>query len=313
MTPEEYLRIFSQQLKGFSPEEQASLVEEIGSHIESHEEDLRTIKDPEERRNKMVSELGSPQEMGKRFKMIYRPDRFVEFLFVAIPYLLYPFVNVMFQNMLGAEYVVRAEVILYSTLVFIGLWRQSILTTLFWTTMLITQIISMLLVGYDFYGNTQSILWLAFAIGLAFLIGQIIWQNRSDLLTVVFAGVPLLICAYGSVFILLHPQNVGSQLGVLDKLLLDIYIKSSDGGYFGYFGYILAIALFFLATNRDIRWLALALFGLINTFSRYYLNLSNELMPPWVYSLYILIPLVIVFVGWSAERTKKKQISLAAG
>lgn len=174
MTPEEYLRIFSQQLKGFSPENQASLIEEIGSHIESHEEDLRTVKDSDERRNKMMSELGFPQEMGKRFKMIYRPDRFVEFLLVAIPYLLYPFVNVMLQKTFGAQYVVRAEVILYSTLILIGLRRQSILTTLFWTTMLITQIISMLLVGYAFYGSAQSILWLVFAIGLLFLLGQIV-------------------------------------------------------------------------------------------------------------------------------------------
>lgn len=312
MTPEDYLRIFSQQLKGFSPEEQASLVEEIGSHIESHEEDLRTIKDPEERRNKMMSELGSPQEMGKRFKMIYRPDRFVEFLFVAIPYLLYPFVNVMFQKMFGAEYVVRAEVILYSTLVLIGLWRQSILTTLFWTTMLITQIISMLLVGYAFYGSTQSVLWLAFAVGLIFLLGQIVWQNRNDLLTVVFACLPLMICAYGSAFVLIHPQNAGSHLGFLDTLLLDIYMKSGGGGYFDYFGHILAITLFFLVTNRDIRWLALAMFGLIDTFSRYYLNLSDELMLSLVYSFYVFIPLAVVFLGWWVERNSRKQISLAA-
>ncbi len=177
--------------------------------------------------------------------------------------------------------------------------------------MIVTQIIGMLLVGYAFYGSVQSILWLTYAIGLLFLLGQIVWQNHNDLLTVLFAGVPLLICAYGSVFLLFHPQYAGSPLGVLDKLLLNIYIKSGDGGYFSYFGYILAITLFFLATNRDIRWLALAIFGLNNTFGRYYLSLSNDPMPPWIYSLYIFIPLVIVLLGWLAERNKRKQISLA--
>ena len=255
-----------------------------------------------------MSELGSPHEMGRRFKMIYRSDRFVEFVLVAIPYLLYPFVNVMLQRMFGAGYVVRAEVLFYSLMILIGLWRQSILITIFWITMVVSQIISMLLVGYAFYGSVQSILWLTYAIGLLFLLGQIVWQNRNDLLTVLFACVPLLICAYGSVFLLSPPQYVGSQLGALDRLLLNIYIKS---GYFDYFGYIFAIALFFLSTNRDLRWLALAMFGLINTFSRYYLNLSNDLMPPWVYSLYILIPLAVVLLGWLAERTKRKQISLA--
>ena len=95
MTPEEYLRRFSQQLKDFSPEEQASLLEEISSHIESHQEDSRIAQNSEERRNKLMSELGSPQEMVRKFKMIYRPNRFVEFLLVVIPYLLYPLANVM--------------------------------------------------------------------------------------------------------------------------------------------------------------------------------------------------------------------------
>lgn len=307
MTPEEYLRRFSQQLKDFSPEEQASLLEEISSHIESHQEDARIAQKSEERRNKLMSELGSPQEMGRKFKMIYRPDRFVEFLLVVIPYLLYPLANVMLQKTFGAEYVVRTEVLLYSLLILIGLWRQSILITIFWITMVVMQIISMLLVGYSFYGSVQSILWLTYAIGLLFLLGQIVWQNRNDLLTVLFACVPLLICAYGSIFLLSPPQYVGSPLGALDRLLLNIFIHS---GTFNYFAYVLAIALFFLATNRDIRWFALAMFGLINTLDRSYLNLSNDLMPPWVYSLYVLIPLAVVFLGWLAERTKRKQLSL---
>jgi len=310
MTPEEYLRIFSQQLTSFSPQEQASLVEEIGSHIESHKEDLGTVKDPEERRNKMMSELGSPREMGKRFKMIYRPDRFVDFLFVAIPYLLYPFANILLQKLVGADSVVRAEVILYSILILIGLWRQSILVTVFWITMIIGQIISMLLVGYAFYGSVQSILWLAFAIGLLFLVGQIVWQNRNDLLTVVFACLPLLLCVYGSTFVLIQPQNAGSLSGFLDRFLLDVYMKS--GGYFYYLGHILAIALFFLATNRDLRWLALAMLGLIEATSRSYLNLSHELLSPWVYSLYAFIPLAVVLLGWWVERNKRKQMVMAA-
>lgn len=121
-----------------------------------------------------------------------------------------------------------------------------------------------------------------------------------------------MICAYGSAFVLIHPQNAGPQLGFLDKLLLDIYMKSGGGGYFDYFGHILALSLFFLVTNRDIRWLALAMFGLIDTFSRYYLNLSYELMSPWVYSLNVFIPLAIVFLGWWVERNKRKQVSLTA-
>lgn len=312
MTPDEYLRILNQQLKHFSPAEQASLQEEIASHIERHEEDLRAINDPEERRKVIMSELGSPIEMGKRLKLIYRPDRFVEFLLAAVPYLLYPFVNVMFREILGLEYVARAEIVLYSLLILVGLWRRSILITLFWSTMIFSQIASMLLVGYAFYGNLQSVLWLAYAIGLLFLIGQIVRQSRNDLLTLVFACLPLLLCAYGSLFVLLYPQNLNSHLlGVLDRFLLNIYAQSGDGGYFSYFGHILAIALFFLVANRDIRWLALMIFGLVETLSRSYLNLSQQLMPPWVYSLYVLLPLTLVFLGWWLDRTQRKPLNLA--
>lgn len=257
----------------------------------------------------MSSELGSPQELGKRFKMIYRPDRFVEFLFVAIPYLLYPLVGILLENTFGTDFIARGEVILYSLLILIGLWRRSILVTLFWATLIIGQIVSMLLVGYTFYGSLQSMLWLVYAIALLLLVTQIVWQNRNDLLTVLFAGLPLLICAYGSLFVLVHPQNRGG-LGSLDVFLLNMYTNGS--GYFIYYGHILAIALFFLATNRDLRWLALAMFGFMETASRYYLELSNEMMPPWVYSLYVFLPLVLVVLGWWAERNKKKQISLAA-
>ena len=315
MTPEEYLRIFSQRLKGFSPEEQASLLEEIGSHIESYEEDLGKEKDPEQRRKKMMSELGSPKDLGNKFKMIYRPDRLLEFLFVALPYLLYPLVNIILHNLFGFEYVARAEVALYSTLILIGLWRQFTLATLFWATMLITQIISMILAGYSFYGDTQPILWLVYAIGLVILAAKIVWQNRNDPLIVLFACLPLIICAYGSIFVLTYPQNISShQFGFLDKLLLDLYMMSGsgNGGYFQYFGYVIALALFILFTNRDIRWLALALFGLIDTLSRSFLNLYDGLMSPWVYSLYILIPLATVFLGWWVERNERKQVGLTA-
>jgi hypothetical protein len=257
----------------------------------------------------MSSELGSPQELGKRFKMIYRPDRFVEFLFVAVPYLLYPLVALLLQRSFGAEFVARGEIILYSALILVGWWRRSILVTLFWATLIIGQIISMLLAGYAFYGSVQSMLWLAFAAILLLLVAQIVWQNRHDPLTATYACLPLLLCAYGSTFVLIHPQNTGS-LGFFDIFLLNVYMNGS--GYLGYFGYILAIALFFLVTNRDVRWLALAIFGLIDAARRYYLNLSEAMMPPWVYSLYVFIPLLIVLLGWWAERNQRKQISLAA-
>ena len=74
MTPDEYLKILRDKLKSFSPTDQARLVEEIGSHIESSEEDPSLGKDSVQRRKKLMAELGSPGQMAKGFKVIYQPD-----------------------------------------------------------------------------------------------------------------------------------------------------------------------------------------------------------------------------------------------
>src|SRR5512146_1989358 len=90
---EEYMRTLRQQLKDFSLKEQEELVEEINSHIEDAEEDPKMGKDAEQRRKKLMNELGSPKEIGRGFKEIYRPDRLIDYLLIAIPYLFYPYLN----------------------------------------------------------------------------------------------------------------------------------------------------------------------------------------------------------------------------
>jgi len=65
---EEYIQALRKQLKGFSSEEQAAVIEEICSHIESGEEDTRMGKNPEQRRKKLMKELGTPEQLGKALK-----------------------------------------------------------------------------------------------------------------------------------------------------------------------------------------------------------------------------------------------------
>jgi len=313
MTADEYLRALNQELKEFSPKEQASFIQEISSHIESYHDDKQMGKHQDQRRKNMMNELGSPQEMGKRFRMTYRPGRFIDYLLIVIPFLLYPYMNMVIQNLVGTEYVARLEVVLYSLLILLGILRQSDLLTLFWITIITTQITSYLMIGYSFYGFKQNMIWSAFAIGLIFLLARIVWKNRHDTIVVIYACLPLVLCAYGSIFILTKPQSSGALFGVIDRFLLNVFILSGsgNGGFFQYFGLLLAITLFLLPTNRDIRWVALAIFGLVETLSRTYLNLYQGLFSPWVYSLYVIVPLVLVFLGWWFERFERKQISLA--
>jgi hypothetical protein len=99
--------------------------------------------------------------------------------------------------------------------------------------------------------------------------------------------------------------------GLLDRSLLVLYIHIRDVAQFYS---VLALALFFLPSNRDIRWLALAMTGLMIGFSHYYLldyQYNTGLMAAWIYILWIILPLTIVFFGWWLEHSMRQQLELA--
>src|SRR6266545_6115270 len=124
---EEFIRALRRQLKGFSPEEQEALIEEISSHIENGEEDPKIGKAIEQRRKMLMNELGSPNDMGKGFKEIYRPNRFIDYLFIIIPFLFYPYLNSLYNGLMPKyEWAdVRLDVVIHLPLIAIGLWRRS--------------------------------------------------------------------------------------------------------------------------------------------------------------------------------------------
>jgi uncharacterized membrane protein len=96
---QEYMRSLQKQLRRFPPAERAALIEEITSHIESAETDPALADSPEQRRRKLMAELGSPKELGKGFRAIYRPDRWIDFLLIAVPLLiLIPYFNTLLLN-----------------------------------------------------------------------------------------------------------------------------------------------------------------------------------------------------------------------
>src|SRR5215217_1485019 len=97
---EQYIQGLRKQLKGFSSEEQEAFMEEIRSHIESCEEDSKMGKNVEQRRAKLMSELGSPNDLRKNFKATYRQSRFIDFLWIAIPYFLYPYLNMLYYGLM---------------------------------------------------------------------------------------------------------------------------------------------------------------------------------------------------------------------
>lgn len=305
----DYTQRLRQHLKEFSPEEREAFLEEMRSHIESAEDDPRLGSNREERIQKLMAELGSAKDLGGNLKAVYHPSRFIDYLWIAIPYLLYPYLNALYVSLMPkypwAD--VRLDILLHLPLVIVGLWRRSATVTLFWLGTLITQIAAMLLITRGYYGAVQTAFWWMFMLTLIILLGYLAWQNRSDFQIVVFALLPILMCLAGSLAAIVHP-NAAASYGALDLVLLKIYTEGAMGsGYLPFYGTLIALTLFVLVTDRNIRWLALGLYGLVIGLSRTYINLfdsENGMMTQWAYVLFAILPLVIVFLGWWSSQPK---------
>ncbi|HCK64769.1 MAG TPA: hypothetical protein DHW49_00755 [Anaerolineae bacterium] len=309
---QEYIQSLRNNLKDFPPEEQEILLDELMSHIESGEDDPIMGKNKEERIKKLMSELGNPQDLSKGFKSIYRNNRFIDFLLIVIPYLLYPFLNVMYSNLMTTyNWVdVRLDILIHLPLVVVGLWRKSTLVTLFWVSTLVIQIFAMLISAQGYYGNLQTIIWLVIAFTLITLLGNIVWHHRYDALIIVFALLPLTMLIVGIVLAIINSSaDLSSMPQVIDKLILDIYINFAGfgSGYLPFYGTLITISLFVLATNHNVRWIALGFYGLVIGLSRHHLNLFDEiqgLMAPPIYLVYAILPLVLVLLVWRLSQSK---------
>lgn len=310
---EEYIHELRKQLKGFSTKEQEALIEEISSHIEDGEEDPKMGKEVLQRRKKLMNELGSPKDMANGFKDTYQPNRFLDYLFILIPYLFYPYLNALYMSLMPkygwAD--VRLDVVVHLPLVALALWRRSAPLALFWITILVSQLLYITTQSYWYYG-IQTIFWALLLLGLIILAGYILWKKRNDLLIMLFGLLPVSMCILGSILSVVRPTGA-TPYGFLNLSLMVGYLSIRDFSFYLILG---TMALFFLPTNREIRWFALALYGLMIGLGRDYLiefQTRNSMTPmaQWVYYLWVILPLLIVFLGWWLERSTKQQLRLA--
>ncbi len=303
---EKYIQSLRRQLKGFPAQEQEALIEEIRSHIESGEEDPKLGQDIAQRRKRMLNELGSPNEMGSNFKSVYRPNGLIDYLLILIPYSLYPVLQYIFYHRLVAfsQWVdVRLYVILYIPLIALVLWRRSAAVSLFWITILVSQLIWITLGSNGFYGN-QIFFWAILLLALLALSGYLIWKHRNDLQIVTFGLMSLTMCILGSILSLLNLTDY--SLGPLSRSLVILYSFVNN---IAFYGLMAAMALFFLPANRQVRWLGLVLYALVLGLNHEYLN---NVFTGWVYSLWLILPLIMVFVGWGLEQIRKPKLEVAA-
>lgn len=313
---EEYIQKLCKQLKGFSLEEQQALIDEIRSHMESGEEDTKMGENIEQRRKRLMTEMGSPKELGANFKTIYRQNGLIDYLWIAIPFLLYPFLNMLYMKLMPVHpwADVRLDILIHFPLIAVGMWRRSAPLILFWAATLASQIMAMLLVTHGYYGTIQTTVWFVILLGLLVLLVYVLWQNRQEFLTFTFGLLPLLLGFTGSLMVMVQPQ-IPSPLGSFDRSLLHLFVSMTrSGDVLPFYGTLLSLALFFLATNRNLRWLGLGFYGLALGLGRDYVSLfaaEQGLLSPRIYTFFILVAPIIVFLGWLLEQSKNRQLRFA--
>jgi hypothetical protein len=76
------------------------------------------------------------------------------------------------------------------------------------------------------------------------------------------------------------------------------------------------MALFLLAKNRNIRWIALLLSGMMSGFGRDYLldyqTGNMDLLAHWIYSIWAILPSAMVIFGWWVDKNRRQQFGLTA-
>jgi len=340
MTPDEYLRSLKDQLNAFPPRERAELFEEIASLFESGEEDPHMGREPEERRQKTLAEMGSPEQLGQGLKKVHHPDGWIDYLLVIGPILLDMAVvySLHLADPAGSQAFRIGFGLACLCLVLIGLRRHSNLLVLTWIEIFATWVISLLAslgqflvpkvildpadLRYTMVFTSpdalqvrwfrglpagEGIFWLIMFAGAIYLLGWIIWRNRRDWLIVSYALLELIALAGSyAVPLLLHQAGWDKMIeGVKFRSFPAMMVWMDLPILFTLLGFVMW-GMLFIAYKRPLRWAALAGYALSAG-----LQAGVYMYRPSVYALpeyfqLLLLPLAIVVVGWSLERSKKR-------
>jgi hypothetical protein len=82
MNADEYLEELSRKLKDYPRAQREEFLNEIASHIESGGEDPGQGKDPLEREQRVMAEMGSPEHMEGGLRRVHRRSRWIDLLLV---------------------------------------------------------------------------------------------------------------------------------------------------------------------------------------------------------------------------------------
>ena len=346
MTADEYLQELQDHLKIFSRQEQAALLEEIGSHIESGEEDARMGREKEQRLQKTIGEMGSPEQMGHGLRMVHRPEGWIDYLLVILPIL----INTFIVNAISVYTPTQSVAfsigfgLMCLALVLVGIRRHTHLLIVTWISIFFSWALQFIVstsgylvpsatVNTAGHGYTitfisasswqvtwfkdltplEAAFWLVMLAGGIYLLGWIIWHNRRDALIVSYAVVPLavLLCSF-----LVPPLSY--QLGWVRHIeglgfssQQSMMFLMSSPVVFGILAFVL-LGVLFLASRRTVRWVALAAYVLFAGLQTGYFLYRPSLyaLPQYLQSL--ILPMAIVFLGWWLDKKRKGAMMLSA-
>ncbi len=304
----DYLARLGRQLKGFSEEEKAALLEEIGNHIESGQQEVREGGSGDVA---LLAELGSPEALGQGFKRVHRPNRWLDFLLVVIPiYLFFPLIQALIIKFIypSSNYVapsqatwldIRVEILIGIAFVGISLVRRSPLLAAFWAPDVMTRLVALMTrenrwwIGYGKNSSQlsllESIVWYLVLLGVTYTLVRLLWRNRTDLLLIFFALAPLFETAAN-----LGGYSLAAAYGLTPKFF-DIFVIYWITG-------VISLAGIFLARRRTLRWLGLAL-----GYAAYSVEMALGYEPrPALIAVWCL-PLAAALFGWWMDSRQRRQ------
>jgi hypothetical protein len=312
MNADEFIVRYQARLKGLSPDKQAELIEEIGAHLEEGQFDVRLGADPTERTQRLMQEMGTPEDMGRRMQNIHHHNRWIDYCLVVVPLLIFsPLISMVLiwlSSGLGAERVmgslsyywsIRILFLIHFALIMIGYQRYRRFgdpgLVVYWLAETLWGVVAicmreqrwLLLDGYNRIpsGKIETFFWVAVLAGLGIGLFRIIARSKDPLIAVL-GFLPFSI-ALGNL--------VTGQMMTSGSFPNGYHMPYWVLGYFGPTQISLVVwpALFFLFRQRQVRWLGL----LANAAPLALMNLVASVQYPGLVFIWSL-PLLLVLAGW---------------
>jgi hypothetical protein len=293
------------ELKSFPPADRQELLAEIASHLQSGQEDPQ-LGNEAAREAKVLSEMGTPEQMGRGLRGLYRPNRLVDLLWLYIPdvitsYLIYAIVATLYpvftREPIAADpqlYIsIRLVIVLGLVCTLVGWKRRSVPLLIFWLTATVGSVASLMTrehrwaPGHETVPGTtwEGLLFYAILAVLLVWLVRTLEQQHFDPLLVVFAALPLGLTGV---------NYAAALISLSLNPIRDILFSYSSIFYLA--GWLMGLALFFLVQNRDLRWIGLVLIAITYTIAP--LAQYGFYLP--IVGLYGVL-MALVFIGWALD------------